>query len=89
VQVAVGAAFADVHEPMKPNVVDAPAPSAPFQAALVAVTAEPLWLTFAPHVWVTVWPLAKVQVTVQDEIARDAVTVTEPWKPPGQEPAIA
>ena len=41
-QVAVGAAFADVQEPMNPKEVEALAASAPFQAALVAVTAEPL-----------------------------------------------
>jgi hypothetical protein len=89
VQVTVGTALADVQDPMNPKVVEAPAASAPFQAALDAVTTEPLWLTLAPHDCVTVWPLANVQVAVQAEIARVALTVTEPWNPPGQEPAIA
>lgn len=85
-QVRVGTGLLPVHDPMNPKLVDAPAPRAPFQAALRAVTALPLWLTSAPQDWVTLWPAAKFQVTVQALTALPAVTVTWPWKPPVQEP---
>src|SRR4051812_36715220 len=40
--------------------------------------------------WVMVWPLANCQATVHEVIAEPpAVTVTVPWKPPCQCPAIA
>ncbi len=50
---------------------------------LRAVTLAPLLLTVAFQALVTVWPLAKVHVTVQPLIAEPpAVTLTSAWKPP-------
>jgi hypothetical protein len=44
----------------------------------------------ALHDWVTLWPPAYCQVTVQPEIARPpAVTVTAAWKPPCHCPVTA
>lgn len=38
------------------------------------------------QIWVMVWPLPSVHWTVQPVIGElPAVTVTSPWKPPGQE----
>ena len=70
--------------PWNPKLVLPPAPSDPLLAVLVAVTAVPLWVTLAFQALLTVWPLAKVQVTFQLERAADpAVTVTLALKPPG------
>jgi hypothetical protein len=72
--------------PVKPNVVDVLAPSAPFQERFFTVTAEPLVLSVPLQSWLMVWPPASVQVTVQPLIAEaPALTVTSPWKPPDQE----
>jgi hypothetical protein len=50
---------------------------------LRAVTVDPLLVTVEFQDWLTVWPLAKVQVTVQPVIAEEpALTRTSPWKPP-------
>lgn len=50
---------------------------------------DPLLVTVAFQVWVTVWPLAKVHVTVQPLIAElPAVTWMSPWKPPCHWPTI-
>ena len=55
-----------------------------------AVTLDPLLVTVAFQAWVTVWPFANVQVTVQALMAAlPAVTLTSPWKPPGHCPVIA
>jgi hypothetical protein len=71
---------------VKPNVVEAPAPSDAFHETLRTVAVEPLMLSVPFQSWLMVWPLARVQVVVQPLIAEDlAVTVTSPWKPPGQE----
>jgi hypothetical protein len=86
----VGVVFDPFHEARKPKLVLAPADRLPFQAALRAVTVEPLLVTVAPQAFETVWPLAYVQVTVQFLIAAlPAVTLTSPWKPPGHWPVTA
>lgn len=47
---------------------------------------EPLVVNVPLHTWEMVWPLTSVHVTVQPlTAALPAVTVTCPWKPPGQE----
>ena len=70
---------------VKPYAVEAPAPSAAFQDRLRTVTADPLVVNVPLLSWVIVWPPARVQVVVQPLIAEEpAVTVTSPWKPPGQ-----
>jgi hypothetical protein len=62
---------------MKPNCVLAWAASDPFQAALRAVTAEPLVVSVVLHDWVMLWPLGSAQLTAQLPIAAlPAVTVT-------------
>lgn len=72
---------------MKPNVVLAPAPRAPFQASFFTVTAEPETVSLPPHSCVTDWPEPSVKVEVQLGIAAvPALTVTSPWKPPGHSP---
>ena len=79
--------FVPVHDPMNPSVVDAEAPSAPFQARLVAEIEAPELVSAAPHAWLMVWPLAKVHASVQPLMGLvPAVTVTSPWNPPGHEP---
>jgi hypothetical protein len=55
VQLTVGTALVLLFQlPRNPKLVLAPAPSAPFQAALDAVTTEPLDVTVALQLWVTV-----------------------------------
>jgi hypothetical protein len=49
VQVGVGELLLPFQEPRNPKVVVAPAPSAPFQAALDAVTPDPLDVRLALH----------------------------------------
>jgi hypothetical protein len=85
VHVIVGTGLTELEAPMKPRLDDAPGASAPFQASLVAVTAAPDWVAFPPQAWVTVWPLPKVQDTVQPVVddVPEFVTFTSPWKPPG------
>jgi hypothetical protein len=81
--VSAGTPLVPVHEPMKPNVVLALAPSAPLYAAFRAVTAVPLVVTVAFHAWLRLWPFANVHVTVQPLIgAEPAATRTSAWKPP-------
>ena len=85
-----GAVFVPLNEPVKPQVVEAPAASFPFQAAFLAVTVLPEVVTVALQVLVKLCPLGQVQVTVHALIAAlPALTVTAPWKPPGQEPVTA
>jgi hypothetical protein len=57
---------------------------------LRAVTAAPLWLTVAPHASVTCWPLPKVNVAVQADVAAEVAlrTLTSPWNPPVHWPVI-
>ena len=75
---------------VKPNDVVAPAAREPFQDRFFTVTADPLMVCAPFHSWVMLWPLASVQRTVQAVIAElPALTVTAPWKPPGQEFVIA
>jgi hypothetical protein len=77
---------AGVPEPVKPNVVVAPAASEPFQEAFLTVTVEPLVVYVPLQSWVTCSPLVKVHLAVQPEIAAGpAFTVTVLWKPPDQE----
>jgi hypothetical protein len=53
---------------------------------LRTVAVEPLVVNVPLQSWLIVCPLARVQVVVQPLIAEEpAVTVTSPWKPPGQE----
>ncbi len=74
---------------MKPNVVDAPAPSAPLYDRFFTVATEPLVLSAPFQTWPRLWPPASVQVTVQPLIAAaPAFTVTSPWKPPDHEPIV-
>src|SRR6185437_531303 len=55
----------------------------------LAVTLAPLLVTVALQAWLTVWPLANVQVAVQPVIAElPAVTLTSPWKAPSHWPTI-
>jgi hypothetical protein len=86
----VGAVFVPVQLPRKPNPAVPPAPSEPFQPTFAAVTAAPLDVTVAFHAWVIVCPLGNAQVTRQPEMALlpVLVTVTSPWKPPGQKLVI-
>jgi hypothetical protein len=65
-QVAVQARVAADGEPLprKPNAVLAPAPTAPFQEAFLAVTVEPEVVTSALHGWVMDWPDASRQCAV-------------------------
>ncbi len=49
----------------------------------MAVTAVPLCVTFAFHAWVTLCPLAKVQVSIHEVTGSPRlVTVTSPPNPP-------
>jgi hypothetical protein len=92
VQVAVGTALVLLFQDARnPKVVLAPAASGPFQAAGVAVTAVPLWVTVALQLWLTTWPLAKFQVTFQLVIGvlPEFLTVTPPWKLPDQKLEMA
>jgi hypothetical protein len=87
VQVSVGV---EVLPPaVKPNCVEAPAPSEPLNDRFFTVTLEPLVVSVPFHSWVIDWPLARVHVTVQLLIgAAPAVTVTLPWKPPCHELSV-
>jgi len=68
----------------KPNVVEAPAPSAPLYAAFRTVTAPELPDAVPLHRLWTVTPDGNVIPTLQPEIALlPTLTVTSPWKPPG------
>lgn len=71
--------------PVNPNVVEPPGERLPLYEAFLTDTV-PLVPLFVPfHNWVIVCPLARVSLTVQPLIADEpAVTVTVPWKPPGQ-----
>jgi hypothetical protein len=76
----VNAGVAGVPEARNPNVVEAPAPSAPFQDTLLTATADPLVTGVPFQIWLTACPLPSVQLTVQPVIAdAPAVTVTSPW----------
>jgi hypothetical protein len=78
VQVRLG--VAGVPEATKPNVVFAPALTAPLYDALDAVTVFPDALTVAFHEFVTVVAEPYPRVTRHDLIAVDpAVTVTSAW----------
>src|SRR5215470_14437490 len=50
---------------IKPNVVEAPAPRAPFQEAFFTLAVAPLTVRVPLHTWLIDCPLARVQVTVQ------------------------
>lgn len=66
--------------------VDAAGPREPLYETLCIDTFEPLAVSVPFHTWVMVWPLLSVHPTVQALIAElPAVTLTSPWKPPGQE----
>ena len=87
-QVTATAAVGAVPVPRNPYVVAAPAPSEPFQEALVTVVVEPDDDTVPPQDCATVAPPGSVKVVFQELIAADpAVTVTVPWNPPDQEPS--
>ena len=87
-QVTVGTALEPFQDPRNPKLVLPPADSVPFHDMFVAVTLEPLVVTFALQYWLRVWPSGNVQVTRQPLIAElPAVTLTSPWKPPGHCPA--
>jgi len=70
---------------VKPNVVEAPAPTEPLYDALVTVTA-PLLADGTPlHRLEMLAPDGRLSATLQREIALlPAVIVTVPWNPPGQ-----
>ena len=83
VQVRDGAVLAVVQVPRKPKLVFAPAASDPLYDILTAVTVVPFCVAVAFHIWLTVCPLANVQVTRQPAMARfPAATCTLAWKPP-------
>ncbi len=68
--------------PWKPKLADPPVASVPLYDSLVAVTAAPLWPTFAFQLLVTFWLPAKVQPSDQPEVAAPLlVTVTAAVKP--------
>jgi hypothetical protein len=70
--------------PRKPQLVVAPAESAPLELTFVAVTPDPLCVRVELQNWLTVCPFANVQVTRQPLMAAvPAVTFTDAWKPPG------
>ena len=76
--------------PMKPNEVEAPAPSVPFQEAFVTVTVPDEPVAVPPHRDWTLTPDGRVIETVQLVMELPtAVTVTPPWKPPVHEPEVA
>ena len=79
----VGTGFESVNEPMKPNWVDAPVPSEPFQPMLDAETREPLVVTFAFHDCETRCPEdGNVHATVHDESGDPRLVIlTSPWNP--------
>jgi hypothetical protein len=63
----VGAGLAVLfHDPLKPIVVEPPVVSEPFQLSLTAVTCVPDCVYVALQPWVTCWPAAKFQVSVQE-----------------------
>jgi hypothetical protein len=72
--------------PTKPNAVDALASREPFHATLRAVAVDPLVVSAPFQIWLTAWPLPRVQRTVQPLTGDEpAWTVISPWKPPDQE----
>jgi hypothetical protein len=86
----VGTAFVLPEVPWKPADALPPVARAPFQPALVALTAAPLWLKVAFQPLVIFWSFGNVQVTVQPLIASPRlVTVTPATKPPPHCEAIA
>jgi hypothetical protein len=84
----VGAAFTVLfHEAMNPGDTVEPVLTAPFHAALLAVTVVPDWAQVAFQPWLTVWPFAKVNVKVQLLHGSPVlVTSSPPWKPSGHWP---
>lgn len=84
----IGADVVDEPLPTKPNVVDAPAASAPLWAALRTVTAGVPATPFQSEP--TVVPAGKVQFTVHAEPAAVPVlrTVTSAWKPPAHDVSV-
>jgi hypothetical protein len=81
----VNAGVDGVPEARNPKVVEAPAPSAPFQDTLLTATVDPAMAGEPFQIWLMACPLPSVQRTVHPVIADvPAVTVTSPWKPPDQ-----
>lgn len=85
-QLTVGALLLPVQLARKPKVVDALAPSAPFQASLVTVYGLAVLEVRPPQSWVIRWPFGNVSTTLHAVVAVVPVlaTVTSPWKPPDQ-----
>ena len=72
------------HVPLKPNVVDPPAPREPLCGALRTACEAPFGVSTPFQSWVMVWPLANVHRTVQLLMAElPARTVTVAPNPPG------
>ena len=82
---AVGTLLVVVQLPLKPMPVSvAPVAMLPLYDMLVTRTAEPDWLTVPFHSWVTIWPLANVQPSVQLDIGSPRLVMfTFAPKPPG------
>ncbi len=69
--------------PWKPKSVAPPVASEPLYARLTALTAAPVWVSFAFHAEVTFWSPPKVHRRSQPEIAGPRlVTLTEAVNPP-------
>jgi hypothetical protein len=81
----VGTAFVVLFQvPRNPKLVVVPGDSAPLELTFVVVTPDPDCVRVVLQNWLTVWPLANVQVTRQPLMADvPAVTFTDAWKPPG------
>ncbi|KOX21392.1 hypothetical protein ADK67_27270 [Saccharothrix sp. NRRL B-16348] len=78
----VGAGLLPLHEPLKPNVAVAPVARLALWLTPRAVTWAPLCVAVAFHAWVTCWPEAKLQVSVQELIGSPRfVTATFAVKP--------
>lgn len=89
VQASVTPSSDPVTEPRNPNVVEAPAPSVPFQSTLRAVTVDDEPVRPAFHTCATETPAGSVSVTAHPRsAAAPAVTVTSPWIPPGQDDTV-
>lgn len=77
VQVSVGFELVPLQVPLKPNEVEAPAPSEPLCGALRTACDAPLGVSTPFQSWLMVWPLANVHRTVQLPMAEvPARTVT-------------
>jgi hypothetical protein len=63
---AVGTGLLPVHEPLKPGVTVAPAPSEPLYEAFVTVTALPVWAKTPFQPESTCWPAAKDHCSVHE-----------------------